>query len=202
MKKIQISIVAMIIAGLMAQSCEKMNTQIEGVGTITTNTLQLDEFDKIRVEGADNVIISYGQEQEVSVSGHPNIISRIQTEVRNGTWNIELERGNYGQYELTYFITLPNIEEVSNIGSGNVEVTDPMSVDHLKVRLTGSGSFFGFPLTTNFCDVDISGSGECEITVNERLDVVIDGSGSVYYKGSPLIQEDISGSGQVLDTNN
>ena len=77
MKKIQISIVAIIIAGLMAQSCEKMYTQIEGIGEITTNTLQVDEFDKIRLEGADNVIISYGPDQQVIVTGHPNIISRI-----------------------------------------------------------------------------------------------------------------------------
>jgi len=202
MKKIQMSIVAIIIAGLMAQSCEKMNVRIEGTGAITTHTLQVDEFDKIRVEGADDVILSYGPEQEVVVSGHPNIISRVQTEVKSGTWNIELESGSYGQYELTYYITLPNIEEVKNIGSGNVTVADPMSVGHMKVRLLGSGSFFGFSLAAAFCDVDISGSGECEITVDEKLDVIIDGSGNVYYKGSPVIHEDITGSGRLVYVNN
>jgi len=202
MKKTQITIVAIIIAGLMAQSCEKMNARIEGIGAITTNVLQVDEFDRIRVEGADNVIISYGPEQEVSVTGHPNIISRIQTDVSNGTWDIELERGNYGSYELRYYITVPSIEEVGNVGSGNVTVADPMSVDHMKVYLLGSGSFFGFPLSSSACQVDISGSGECEITVNNDLDVVIDGSGNVYYKGSPIIHEDITGSGQVVDANN
>jgi len=202
MKKTNITIVAIIIAGLMAQSCEKMTTKIDGIGAITTNTLHVDKFDRIRVEGADHVFISYGTEQEVVVTGHPNIISRIQTDVSNGTWDIELERGNYGSYELSYYITVPSIEEVSNIGSGNVTVSDPMSVDQMKVYLMGSGSFFGFPLSASACQVDISGSGECEITVRNDLDVVIDGSGSVYYKGSPLIHEDITGSGQVVDANN
>ena len=201
MKKTQMTIVAIIIAGLMTQSCEKMNTKIEGIGSITTNTLQVDDFDKIRLEGADNVFISYGPVQEVSVTGHPNIISRIQTEVSNGTWFMELERGSYGSYELIYNITVPYIDEVSNIGSGNVTVSDPISVDQMKVYLLGSGSFFGFPLSASTCQVDISGSGNCEVTVNNDLDVVIEGSGSVYYKGSPSIEVDIIGSGRVVDTN-
>jgi len=201
MKKTQMTIVAIIIAGLMTQSCEKMNTQIEGIGTITTNILQVDDFDKISLEGADNVFISYGPVQEVSVTGHPNIISRIQTEVSNGTWFMELERGTYGSYELTYNITVPYIDEVSNIGSGNVTVADPISVGQMKVYLLGSGSFFGFPLSASVCQVDISGSGNCEVTVDNDLDVVIEGSGSVYYKGSPSIEVDITGSGRVVDTN-
>ena len=41
MKKVQLTIVAIIIAGLMAQSCEKMNTRIDGIGAITTNTLPI-----------------------------------------------------------------------------------------------------------------------------------------------------------------
>lgn len=201
MKKINITILAILVAGLMAQSCEKMNTRIEGIGSITTNTIQVDDFDKIRMEGADDVSISYGPEQKVSVTGHPNIITRIQTEVKNGTWYIELERGSYGQYELSYDITLPYIEEVSMIGSGNVSVKDSMSAGYFKISILGSGNFSGFPLTATSCDVDISGSGECEITVLDRLDVIIDGSGSVYYKGSPLIHEDITGSGRVVNDN-
>ena len=201
MKKTQITIVAIIIAGLMAQSCEKMNTRIEGNGAITTNILQVDDFDKISLEGADDVIISYGPVQEVRVTGHSNIISKIQTEVSNGTWFMELERGTYGSYELTYNITVPGLEEVSNIGSGNVTVSDPISVDHMKVYLLGSGGFYGFPLSASTCQVDISGSGNCEVTVNNDLDVVIEGSGSVYYKGSPSIDVDINGSGRVVDTN-
>ena len=201
MKKVQLTIVAIIIAGLMAQSCEKMNTRIDGIGAITTNTLQVDDFNSIELLGADNVFISYGTEQEVTVTGHSNIISRIQTEVSNGTWFIELERGSYGTYELTYYITVPDLEEVRSIGSGNVTVTDPISVDQMKVSLEGSGSFFGFPLSASTAMVDIMGSGECEITVNNDLDVLIEGSGSVYYKGSPSIQSDITGSGRVVNAN-
>jgi hypothetical protein len=201
MKNTHLVIGAILFTGLLATSCEKMSNQIEGIGTITTNTLQVENFTKIRVEGADNVFISHGDVQEVKVTGHSNIISRIQTEVSNGTWDIELERGSYGHYELTYYITIPILEGVRNTGSGNVTVSDPISADRMEISLIGSGGFFGFPLTASRCQVDISGSGNCEITVNDDLDVAVDGSGSVYYKGSPIIHEDINGSGRVVDTN-
>lgn len=201
MKTSNIILAASLLTTMLAQSCTKEYSQIEGIGTITTETLQLSDFTGITVEGADDVVISYGPEQKVEVTGHPNIISRIRTEVQNGTWNVELERGNYGYYELTYYLTLPFIEKVSNIGSGNVSVTDPMATDQMEINILGSGNFSGFLLSTQDCQVDIVGSGDCEITVGSSLDVSIDGSGSVYYKGSPLIKDHISGSGRVVDSN-
>ena len=201
MKTANIIIAATLLATIVTQSCTKEFSQIEGIGTITTETLILQEFSGIAMEGADNVIISYGPEQKVEVTGHSNIINRIQTEVRNGTWDVELERGNYGRYELTYYITLPSIEKVSNTGSGNVSITDPMETSYMVISLMGSGSFSGFPLSAQSCQVDITGSGNCEVTAVQNLDVSIDGSGSVFYKGSPSINDHISGSGHVVDSN-
>jgi hypothetical protein len=201
MKNLKFSIVTIAIASLLNSSCTKENSLIEGIGAITTETLTLQEFSGIAMEGADNVIISYGPEQKVEVTGHSNIINRIQSEVTNGIWYMELERGNYGRYELTYYITLPSIEKVSNTGSGNVSITDPMETGYMDISLMGSGSFSGFSLSAEFCQVDINGSGNCEVTAWKTLDVSIDGSGSVFYKGSPSIKDHISGSGRVVDSN-
>lgn len=201
MKTQKIVLAAIIIASIATQSCTKEYALIDGTGEVTTETLMVRDFSGISMEGADHVIISYGSEQKVEVTGHPNIISRIQTDVTGGIWYMELERGNYGRYELTYHITLPSIEKISNTGSGNVTIADPMEQQYLEVILTGSGSLFGFPLRAESCQVDISGSGNCEITASQRLSVSIDGSGSVFYKGKPSVSETVSGSGMVTDAN-
>ena len=201
MKTRNIIIAASLFATIVTQSCTKEDSLIEGEGTITTETLVLEDFSGITIEGPDNVIISYGAEQKVEVTGHPNIISRIQTDVSNGTWQMSLENGNYGHYELTYYLTLPTIEKVGNTGSGNVSITDPMETTNLDIFLNGSGSFFGFPLSAQSCQVDIIGSGNCEVTANQELDVIIEGSGSVFYKGTPTIKEHITGSGRVVNSN-
>jgi hypothetical protein len=201
MKTTNFIITAILFTGIMTQSCTKEWAKIDGIGSVTSETLVLPEFNRISMEGADNVFISYGEEQHVEVTGHPNIISRIRTEVVNDTWFIELERGNYGRYELTYHITMPTIEKVSNTGSGNLTINTPMVTDHLEVQLMGSGSFSGFLLSAQTCQADIVGSGNIEISVANHLDATLEGSGSVFYKGNPLIKEDIQGSGRVVDAN-
>ena len=201
MKTRNIIIAAILFTGLATQSCTKEWARIEGTGDVTTETLFVSDFSKISMEGADNVFISYGDEQHVEVTGHPNIIGRIQTEVKNDTWYIELEQGNYGRYELTYYITLPTLEKVSNTGSGNVAITTPLETDHLEVMLMGSGNFNGFLLSSQTCQVDIVGSGNCELSVSNHLDATLEGSGSVFYKGNPIIMADVQGSGRVVNAN-
>lgn len=201
MKKINLTILAIAIAGLMATSCTKEQIQIEGEGTITTQTLNIAEFNKLSTAGIDDVHIQYGSQQKVEVKGHPNLFGRIITEVRNDTWYCQLEDGNYGDYELTYYITIPSIQHVSASGTGDVIISDSMSQEQLTIELTGTGDFLGFQMTAGSCEVDISGTGSCEITALTSLDVFIEGTGSVYYKGDPSLQVDINGSGSVVDAN-
>ena len=201
MKVKNIIIASILLSTVISQSCTKEYQRIEGQGSITTETLYLQEFSGIAAAGPDDVIISYGPEQKVEVTGHPNIISRIQTDVNNGIWQMELERGTYGKYELTYYITLPSIDKISYSGSGNVSVNSSMETDYLELSLLGSCNFKGFSMSADYCQVDISGSGNCEISAMKSLDVSIDGSGSVFYKGTPSIKDHISGSGRVIDSN-
>ena len=202
MKNSKLSIIGIAVAALLFSSCTKDYLHIDGVGKITTKTLELNDFNSINMLGVDDVIISYGAEQKVTVTGHPNIISRIKTKVANKTWNIELEDGNYGNYELTYYLTLPVIEKITSEGTGDVVITDFISQDNISVNLIGTGNFNGFPMTVKNCNVDISGTSNCEISVETSLDATIIGSGSVYYKGNPSINTNISGSGSVIQMNN
>jgi len=201
MKNLKLSIIGIAVAALLFNSCTKDYLQIEGTGTITTKTLQLNDFTSINMLGVDDVIISYGAEQKVTVTGHPNIISRIKTKVSNKTWNMELEDGNYGNYELTYYLTLPVIEKITSEGTGNIVITDFINQDNLWVDLIGTGNFHGFPMAVKNCNVDISGTGNCEVSVETSLDVHIEGTGIVYYKGNPSIKTNISGSGSVIHMN-
>ena len=87
------------------------------------------------------------------------------------------------------------------IGSSDVEILDPLQTEYFELFLMGSGDFRGFDLTADRSYVEIIGSGDCRITTLEQLDIVIEGSGNLYYKGSPTIQTDITGSGNIIDAN-
>ena len=201
MKKSKIIITAIISLAIIAQSCEKQFTRIVGYGPIVSETLQLADFTKIYMTGADDVYITFGDEQKVEVEGHGNIINHINTRVNNTTWDLELEDGNYGSYELTYYITIPSLEKLRNTGSGNVTIMNSNQQGYFELSIIGSGSFYGFPLTSNEVLVDILGSGIVEITAVNQLEVDIEGSGNVYYKGNPNILMNVTGSGRIKNSN-
>jgi len=192
---------AILFAGILITGCSKENIRIEGTGPVVTRTLPIGSFHAIEMVGKDNVYISYGSEQEVTVEGQANIISRIRQEVRNGTWTIELENGNYGPYELTYHLTLPALDRIVNTGTGDAVVNDFIAQEDLEVIIVGTGDFRGFPMEVRNCIVDISGTGSCEVTVQDHLEVTIEGSGDVFYKGHPLLDIDVTGTGTVNDSN-
>jgi len=201
MKKSKIIITAIISLAIIAQSCEKQFTRIEGSGPIVSETLQLADFTKIDMTGADDVYITFGDEQKVEVEGHRNIINLINTRVNNTSWDLELKDGKYGSYELTYYITIPSLEKLRNTGSGNVTIMNSNQQGYFELSIIGSGSFYGFPLTSNEVLVDILGSGIVEITAVNQLEVDIEGSGNVYYKGNPNILMNVTGSGRIKNSN-
>lgn len=229
---------------LIAVACVKENLCLHGVGPIKEITLVLDSFNSIELQISENVVISYGEKQEVVARGHANIIEKLKTSVVNGTWEIALQHGCYNFYEMKIFITIPDLKKVEANGSGDILIENfsnkgnlnienngsgKISLDSvtgteildvrmagsgavqcygslrdlkkLMVAISGSGAFRGFPATTGDCTILSSGSGDCEVTVNNNLDVTITGSGNIYYKGSPEIKTIDSGSGNLISRN-
>jgi hypothetical protein len=197
MKK-SILIIGMALAvGLLMSSCRKEFLLIHGNGNIVAETLDVDPFSKLEMSGAFETIISYGTEQEVTVTGDSNIVDRIKTGVSNDTWILELERGQYGNYDLTFHITLPDIEEIVDNGVANITMVDFPKQEDFRVVLNGAGSFRGFNLPTENCTVEINGMGLCEVNAESTLDITIDGAGEVIYMGDPDVKRSIKGLGTV-----
>lgn len=73
--------------------------------------------------------------------------------------------------------------------------------NHL-IEMTGRGEIKAFDLIANNCQVKMDGFGECEVRVLESLNIEINGSGSVCYRGQPTINTiDTSANGKVDDCN-
>ncbi len=82
-------------------------------------------------------------------------------------------------------------------GSGNIHLAG--KAEYHNVTIAGSGSVEALDFPVSCYDIQIPGSGECRIHVEDVLNVIIAGSGNVYYKGSPsVINITIVGSGDVI----
>ncbi|MEO0472932.1 MAG: head GIN domain-containing protein [Bacteroidota bacterium] len=84
----------------------------------------------------------------------------------------------------------------SIMSSGNLRLDGVANTHTLKVE--GSGNTRAFGLATAETFIQIDGSGDAEIEASDLLDVVIRGTGNVYYKGKPALNVDISGEGQII----
>ena len=87
-------------------------------------------------------------------------------------------------------------------GSGNITGYGSFdNLDILDLEIYGSGNFDAFPIVSNTCDIYVEGSGNCNVSVEDYMDVTIEGSSVISYKGYPSISSHIDGSGSLHDAN-
>lgn len=177
MKKIAIIV---IVLAIIVTSCQIDNTV--GDGPIITQELIIDDFNGIETYGEDRVNISYSEIQKVTVTGHANIIEKLERDVKEGIWEMELENGSYKNAQLTFNIQIPLLNKVEVSGSGNVEIADFTSNKNVEINLYGSGNII------------FNGNTGCE-----NLEINMEGSGNIYALGSfknlVNLNIDIEGSG-------
>ncbi len=128
----------------------------------------------------------------ISVSGSGNLTA-------NNITATNLDISISGSGALNGRNLLATTSEVSISGSGNVELEGSASTND--IRVSGSGSFNGYNYIADDTSIKVSGSGLGKVTANKSLDINISGSGSVFYKGTAVVSQSVTGSGSVTNAN-
>lgn len=84
-------------------------------------------------------------------------------------------------------------------GAGKLEL-EGLAASHT-VDISGAGEIEAFDFEVNDYLIDFVGAGNCEVMAQDNLDVTIVGAGVVFYKGTPIITQNISGLGGLVDAN-
>ncbi|MBK9247127.1 MAG: DUF2807 domain-containing protein [Ignavibacteria bacterium] len=86
------------------------------------------------------------------------------------------------------------------LGNGNITIKGNAIVH--TIESTGDGKLYAYDLKAINSKLSLSGSGKCEISAENQLDVRITGSGSVSYHGKPeILHKEITGSGTLKNRN-
>lgn len=85
--------------------------------------------------------------------------------------------------------------EVGVSGAGDLELEG--QAREANMSISGAGKIEADELELRAAKVAISGAGNAELNVSDRLEVAISGAGAVSYKGSPELHKRISGFGHV-----
>jgi hypothetical protein len=142
---------------------------------------------------SDDLVINITVEtlNAVSVAGSSNVyIDKTFT-----TDKMDLSIAGSGNLKVTDLKT----DKVSGsiAGSGNLVLAGGQTESDVDISIAGSGNVDASGFTGATGDVEIAGSGDCRINVSEKLTASIAGSGSVLYKGNPLVKSETAGSGKV-----
>jgi len=194
-----------------------------GEGSIVERELTLQDITKINLSSSINVFVSQGPVQKVLAVGHGNIIDHLNTTVTNQLWDVNLDNGCYSSFELTVYVTVPEIESlkltgsgdlvledfnqdidptISISGSGNFRMNEFETAQKLYVNMNGSGSFYADKQVNCFANltVKVGGSGSFHGFAIEATDcdATTSGSGSCYVFAGQNLKANIFGSGDIV----
>jgi len=214
-------IVLIIVVGIIFGNVQ--GGQIKLSGEIVKVDREVENFDKIKLEGAGNLFIEQTDEESLIVEADKNLLERISTEVEDDTLVIKYDYKWYEwifnpiSKEANYYITLDDITELSisgssdiksefleseifelNIaGSGDVEMN--IKVDEINSKVSGSGRFV-LTGTADKQSINIMGSGKYYATELESKEAIvkISGSGKVKINAEDQLDVSVSGSGNVF----
>ena len=138
------------------------------------------------------IYISSAMYNTIMLSGSVNLYS--ETAIVTDDFNVSISGS--GNVDVAVFANTVN---VSISGSGTAWLEGETINEYLTV--SGSGDIYSYGLLCETADINISGSGNTEVSVIEYLNAGISGSGSIYYTGYPSVDTHISGSGNVIHVN-
>ncbi|WP_282160295.1 head GIN domain-containing protein [Ulvibacterium marinum] len=134
-------------------------------------TVSVDEIDKIRLSGSGDFIgkkTLRTHDMDIQVSGAKHIDLTIDAT------------------DIT----------IATSGSSNIDLKG--NSEELTIRSSGSSNVKAYGLEVDDTTLELSGSSDVEVTVNESLTSRVSGSGNIQYRGNPdKVFNQISGSGSV-----
>ncbi|MES3020729.1 MAG: head GIN domain-containing protein [Pseudomonadota bacterium] len=176
-------------------------------------------FDAISIKGPINMVVQVGAAQAVQISGDEKFIKKVETRVVGGELVITFLQEDKGM-ELDdnekILISVPTLRafKVEGAGSATVNNINGERVDlgfqgagklvangkvrQLRIKANGVGAIDTKALLAQDANVRFEGVGSVKVYASERLDLNVNGMGSLNYYGNPKkVHKSVSGIGSV-----
>jgi len=215
--------VILLFGLVLTQGCKEEDLCLIGSGSVNEYQLDLDEFENVTLMGPINLRIKQGPGSEVMVEAEAEIFSQLSYSVKSRTLEIGF-KGNVTCFETDYGVwvnvTVPDIETIISSGVSDIISDGDLDLDMLVLDISGTSNVElsgrvsdqmiessgvlnakNFELITENTEINVSGIAELEITCNEHLDIDVSGAATVSYKGYPTINQEVSGSLNLINAN-
>jgi hypothetical protein len=186
--------IGIAVLGLLFSACA-MNPYAErGSGRMTTEQRSVSGINGVSLETSGELFIEAGNTESLRIEGEDNLISRIQTDVRDGLLTIQMQplNGFFFTQPIRYYLTVKSLKSISISSSGDVWAPDLKS-DRFSINVSSSGNLKMGNLSTETLDVKLSSSGDVNMGVLNAgsIDVDISSSGYLAIAGGEVKRQNI-----------
>ncbi|MEP6616617.1 MAG: head GIN domain-containing protein, partial [Ginsengibacter sp.] len=199
-------------------SCDHMEG-IKGSGNIRSEKRSVNQFNGVHVSGSIDVEIRHGDNLGVEVEADDNILTYVNTEVKNGILNVDYKSNmSFSDTHAKVYVTASTLQQISSSGSADItdrdgiqsnglidvrvsgsgNITAQLNAPSVKAAISGSGNLVLKGKTRNFdCSVSGSGDARCWDLLSENTTISVGGSGNAHVYASVSLKATASGSGDI-----
>lgn len=170
------------IIGLIATTQpSKAGDCLDGSGNIIGENHDVRSFHKIIVETEATVILSQDKTQSLHVQADDNLQNIIETKIENGTLKISVPKCVNPSKNITVFVSMNNVNELTLAGNGKILAPSSITTDDIKLVVTGSGIIKFDELHAENITTQVLGTGSITLkgnAISHSIESV--GSGEVH----------------------
>src|SRR5512133_1346796 len=146
---------------LPSLACGAFSTDyVQGSGKIVKQAVDVNNFDRVSLEGSGNVYVQKGQTENLTIEADDNILPLLDTRVTGHELVLGMKPNQSinPSKRIVYRLTVKDLNEISLRGSGNFYVEPTQSKD-MKISVFGSGDINMKGLDADTLSINLSGSG-------------------------------------------
>ncbi len=183
--------------------------KIEGIGDVITQTVSLSSFSNISSTIPANINVTVGSPQKIVVKAQQNILDVMILTVENSELRLDFDENVSvtASKRIEVDITVAEINRITSTGVANFLtggakflLSGPKQ-DEISINISNLVNVEAYELEVDVCSINMAGFAHCKVKVNNILNAVLTGIGSVYYRGNPTINASTSRIGKVINDN-
>lgn len=164
---------------------------ISGTGPIVTEVFEADEFTGVVAQTVIDIDIVQGDEQEIVVEGHQNMIDFIELYISGGNLYVDLKPGSYNNFKLKVYLTMPTLESARVESTGDISIGAFKDLENLEVTVRSTGDVIstGWLLIKNNLNLKTQSTGKVSLMIDvDDIYAEVNGTGSVNLEGDCINQ--------------
>lgn len=209
----------LLMGAIACRHDQHCHSRIKGNGRFEERAYSPGYFSKVKVYETIRVHFTVGDNHLVKVKAESNVLDHIEVVVSSGLLTVRSKDGVcINAQDIDVYITAPDIQEFENDGTtyadGNIAAENLTIVTNGTMDMHLAGNIAKLSIIVNgTCDFDLygaqvaqayvkcNGTTRGKIKVSEKLDVTVNGTATLRYKGNPLVTQYINGTGKIINDN-